>query len=290
MYSITSKFKSIAVNHLLNDLLERVINIEKDETLLSRKMIPAISWIDDDFATETEKIGKLTIYRNWCNSNNIHGDIALIPDAVVDREKRDISRVYFTDIRKALIGEFENEGFEFLVHPIHDGLYTGGGWNTQWSDEYIRKNIAMTVRCFLENNLVPDILVYPGASNGVTEVIKCAKKYFTCAIQPSGGAVGIPTDRYNLKRVNMDNISAKRTVTQIKQEIASAISNGYWVILCSHVWMCTGDGTEATDETSMSFANLFDIVTYANNLIPIKPVREVWRDRSILWDYYTNIK
>lgn len=285
----TSKFKSIAVNRLLSDLLERVINIEKDETLLSRKMVPAISWIDDDFATEAEKIGKLTIYKNWCNSNNIHGDIALIPDAVVDREKRDISRVYFTNARKALIETFENEGFEFLVHPPHDGLYNNDTWNTQWSDDYIRKNIAMTIRCFLENHIVPDILVYPGASGGVTEVIKCAKKFFSCAIQPSGGANGLPLDRYNIKRVNVDNISAKRTVTQIKQEIANAISNHYWVILCSHVWMCTGDGTEATDETSMSFANLFDIVTYANNLIPIKPVREVWRDRSILWDYYTNI-
>lgn len=288
-YIATSNFKSKGLSTLLNSLLGRIMNIEKDDVLLNRKMIPAISWVDDDFATESAKIGCLTIYRNWCNSNNIHGDIALIPDAVIDRQNQDISRVYFTDDRKALLEAFENEGFEFLVHPPHDGLYTGGGWNTQWSDEYIRKNLAMTVRCFLENNLVPDILVYPGASGGVAEVIKCAKKYFTCAIQPSGGAVGIPTNRYNLKRVNMDNISAERTVTQIKQEIASAISNGYWVILCSHVWMCTGDGTEATDETSMSFANLFDIVTYANTLSAIKPVRQVWRDRSILWDYYTNI-
>ena len=288
-YIATSNFKSKGLSTLFNSLLGRIMNIEKDDVLLNRKMIPAISWVDDDFATESAKIGCLTIYRNWCNNNNIHGDIALIPDAVIDRQKQEISRVYFTDDRKALVEAFENEGFEFLVHPPHDGLYTGGGWNTLWSDEYIRKSFAMTVRCFLENNLVPDILVYPGASGGVAEVIKCAKKFFTCAIQPSGGANGIPTNRYNLKRVNMDNISAERTVTQIKQEIASAISNGYWVILCSHVWMCTGDGTEATDETSMSFANLFDIVNYANTLSAIKPVRQVWRDRSILGDYYTNI-
>lgn len=285
----TSKFKSIAVNRLLSGLLERVIRIEKDEELLNRKMIPAVSWIDDDFITNAENIGNLTIYRNWCNANSIHGDIALIPDAIIDAQNHDISSIYFTDERRALIEAFENDGFEFLVHPPHNGLYNSGSGNTQWSDEYIRKNIAMTVRCFLENNLVPDILVYPGASGSVAEVIKCAKRFFNCAIQPGGGANGIPTDRYNLKRINADNISAERTVTQIKQEIANAISNGYWVIIQSHVWMCTGDGTEATDETSMSFANLFDIITYANTLSSLKPVREVWRDRSILWDYYTNI-
>ena len=290
----TKKFDSKAIRILVESTYDRVIELEKDNVLLTRKMIPAISWVDDDF--NTSRMSYLTIMRNWCNAHNIHGDLALIPDATVvdipNSEHKDITDVYFTPERLALLQEFENEGFEFLVHPPHYGLYEGGGWNIVETPEYIRKNFAMTVRCFLDNNIYPDILVYPGGSSGVDTVKECARKYFTCAITPSGGAVGNPRTGYSSTRYQLPRlpivISQDNTVTMIKNQIAAALSNNEWVILNSHVWQFSGDGTEATDETSMSFANLFDVITYANTLQKIKPVREVWRTRQILWDYYRN--
>lgn len=289
----TSNFDSKVTRLLAENCYERIVLLEQDSDLEKRKMIPALSWVDDDF--DTSRMSYLTIFRNWCNANDIHGDIALIPDSTIvdipDSEHKDITDVYFKPERLNLIREFENEGFEFLVHPPHYGLYANE-WNVVETPEYIRKNFAMTVRCFLDNNIYPDILVYPGGSGEVDTVKECARKYFDCAIIPSGGAVGNPRSSYSSTRYKMPRlpivISSENTVSMIKQKIHDALERGDWVILCSHVWMFSGDGTEATDETSMTFSNLFDIITYANTLLAIKPVREVWRTRRILWDYYRN--
>ena len=40
------------------------------------------------------------------------------------------------------------------------------------------------------------------------------------------------------------------------------------------------------DETTMSFANLVEIIQYANNLCTIKPISEIYRKRKAMLDLY----
>ena len=257
---------------------------DKIPPLLQRKNVPAISWIDDDFLI-TQEAASYNILRTWCNAHNIHLDFAAIPSVeYTDETQVDIRRIYFNEAQLQAIRDYENEGFQFVVHPIHHGLY---GENLL-GERYIRKNLHLCQKAFRENIIGnSDIFVYAGASSGTPGMLKVVKELYDCAFTPdiNRPIIGVERDRYHLSRCGIE-ISAQHTVSQIKAEIDDAISKGAWIVLLTHIYNYTGDGTEPTDETSMSMSNLFDIVTYANSKIPIVSTSEIWRERKIIWEYY----
>lgn len=252
--------------------------------LLQRKNVPAISWIDDDFLI-TQETASYNILRTWCNAHNIHLDFAAIPSVeYTDETQTDIRRIYFGEAQLQAIRDYENEGFQFVVHPIHHGLYG----EELLGEGYIRKNLLLCQKAFKENIIGnSDIFVYAGASSGTPGMLKVVKELYDCAFTPDINRpnIGVERDRYHLGRCGIE-ISAQHTVSQIKAEIDDAISKGAWIVLLTHIYNYTGDGTEPTDETSMSMSNLFDIVSYANSKIPIVPTSEIWRERKIIWEYY----
>ena len=88
-------------------------------------------------------------------------------------------------------------------------------------------------------------------------------------------------NRYQLRRVNIQP-SANHTKTQIKEAIKNAIENGDWVILGGHIWKFTI--SDMLDETSMTTANLFDIISYANDLCKVKSAEVVWNERKLMFE------
>lgn len=60
--------------------------------------------------------------------------------------------------------------------------------------------------------------------------------------------------------------------------------NGDWVILGGHIHEF--EVSDLLDETSMTTANLIDILNYANSLSEIRSVESVWRERKPMFDYY----
>ena len=87
---------------------------------------PAISWIDDDFSTDSaERLNKLNILKSWAIENNIKPDIALIPDVTyTDAQRTDIESVYFDNERLALAKELKDAGikdFSFMFEKNPDG-------------------------------------------------------------------------------------------------------------------------------------------------------------------------
>ncbi len=293
---ITKGFNSNTVKENLSRILLIEQRIETVKRLIDRKNVPRISWIDDDFNTTDDgyHLKKLNILHDWCMTNNIRPDFALIPDVTyTDEQWTDITNIYFEKNRLALIKQYEREGFHFLMHPVHKGLYNNATFNTYRSDEYATKDIMWCIQAFRENGIKGDnILVYPGASANIAHNRALARANFECAILPGGSKdnIGVENTKFELMRLSIDNLSDNYTVDSIKQRIDKSIEEGAWIIIMSHCHMKSGDGTEAVDNVTDSFANLFDIISYANNKVKIAPTQQVWEERRILWDFYSNNK
>lgn len=284
---IAKKFNSNDVNVLSLRVRELEKLSDGYDSLLARQT-PAISWIDDDFDTSSERLAKLNILKSWAITNNIKPDIALIPDVTyTDAQRTDIANVYLSPERLAMAMEFEYSGLHMLTHPIHYGIYG----DVIKGDEYIRKDLFLSRKALLDAGFPGcDIFVYAGSSAGTPAVAEAAKAYYDVGIMPGGNVsnVNLPTkqNRFKLVRFSLDDISATNTVSQIKQKIDECIATGGWIIFITHVWMHTGDGTEPVDETSNSLSNVFNIIQYANQKVQIRPTQEVWKEKKTLWEYY----
>lgn len=286
---VTKNFNSndVHVNSLRLDFLESIS--DNISSLIVRKNTAAISWIDDDFDTDTEeRKNKLIILKKMVEDNGIDMDIALIPDATyTDTERTDIENVFIKEERLTLAKEFEISGIQMLTHPVHYGLYG----NVIKDEKYVKKNLYLSQQALFNNGFLGyNILVYPGASIGTTGVYDTAKKYYDVGIMPGGNKeianIGVNQDRYKLVRFSLDSISETNSVTKIKKDIDECISKNGWIIFITHVWEHTGDGTEPVDDTSNSLSNVFEIIKYANSKVKLRHTQEVWRERKILWEYY----
>lgn len=232
----------------------------------------AISWIDDDFLVyENDNSTLRPIYSkvyDFCINNNIRYDFACIP---------------FADATKmALAKKWEEEGFNFLMHPTHDGWYNGYG--NIHDIAQARKSLIDCIRFFEENFISKrNILVYPGSSNSYDDIVDVIRRYVESAITASeiGSNNGIDNDKFQLKRMSI-YISEGRSKTKIKDNIRKAVENGEWIILYTHLY--NHEDTEFVDETTNSLANLMEIVSYANSLCKIRPTEEIWRERKIMYD------
>ena len=286
---VTKNFNSndVRINSLRLDFLESIS--DNILPLIERKNTAAISWIDDDFDTDTEeRKNKLIILKKMVEDNGIDMDIALIPDATyTNTERTDIKNVFIKEERLTLAKEFEMSGIQMLTHPVHYGLYG----NVIKDEKYVKKNLYLSQQALFNNGFLGyNILVYPGSSIGTAGVYDTAKKYYDVGIMPGGNKeivnIGANQDRYRLVRFSLDSISETNSVTKIKKDIDECISKNGWIIFITHVWVHTGDGTEPVDDTSNSLSNVFEIIKYANSKVKLRHTQEVWRERKILWEYY----
>ena len=241
-----------------------------------RYNVAAISWIDDDFhVLDAANNEVLSIYKkvhDFCIEKNIRYDFACSP--------------FVNDITLSLAKEWEEEGFNFLMHPEHEGWYTDYG---NVHDIYkVRKAFVRCMRFFKDNFIAKrNILIYPGSSNSYEDNVDYIRRYVECAITASdvGSNHAVENDRYQLKRMTI-YISETRPKSRIKENIRRAVENGDWVILYTHLY--NHEATDVVDETTNSFANLKEIVEYANTLCRIRPSEEIWRERKMMYNLNWN--
>lgn len=72
------------------------------------------------------------------------------------------------------------------------------------------------------------------------------------------------------------------TKSEIKQYIKEGVENGDWIILGSHIYHFTV--SDKVDETSMTTANLYEILEYADSLCKIRATETVWKERKFMFD------
>ena len=181
--------------------------------------------------------------------------------------------------------DWEKEGFRYLLHPDHDGWWTGTGGYVHDITK-VRSSLVETIRFFKTQGLCSSagLLVWPGSSNSVADNLPVVQKYCECAISVlQGGNPGIVNSRYQLNRVKIDDISASKTKTYIKNWIRQCLLNNEWVILYTHLYDVSPADT--VDDTSNTFGNIMDIVSYANSLSPLRSTEEIWNERKIMYNF-----
>lgn len=248
-----------------------------DEYFIEKYNKTAISWVDDDFnTTSVEKV------KNICDELGCKCDFAVIPS-----ERNGIgeyptdSEYYFSEEILSLIKEYEELGFHIEMHPIHKGWY-GGNYQGK---EYVQKLLVKTIRVFKDNNiLTSNCIIYPGASADNTDVVNVCKSWLDYGItagiyNPNNGIY----NKFKLKRTFIQ-LDSTHTKTWYKQKVDEAVTNGSWLIFGTHSYEFDDSGT--IDETTMSFANLKEIIQYANTKCSIKPVSEIFSERSPMLDLY----
>lgn len=240
-----------------------------------------VCWIDDDFAILNNSSGEILeqyqLVHDWCLSNEVRLDFAFIP--------QEYSNEQDTSKRMEILKMWEDEGFRFLMHPIHRGWY-------DYSDnihdiEKVKVGIVKCQRFFKINNILSDakILVYPGGSNAYPENVNIIRKYVDCAITATDSETneGVKNNRYQIKRYAL-SLSADKPKTIVKKELKEYIDRGDWVILYTHLYSFSTE--DIVDETSNTIANVLDIVDYVNTLCSLRPTEEIWRDRKFMFNYF----
>lgn len=242
------------------------------ESLIKERSVAAVSWIDDDFNVYDDS-GELRLpyarLREWSNTNGIYIDFATPP---------------LNETKTLFAQELENEGFRFLLHPIHDGWYSEGGYTHDIVK--VKKSLAECVR-FHKHNFVGDgrILVWPGSSNKFTDNVEFVSQICDCAITATYDGTNHCADnsKYQLQRIAINGLSTTRTKTSVKEQIKRYIDTGDWVILYTHLYQATDMDT--VDETTDSWANIKEIAEYANSLCRIRPTEVVWNERKLIYNF-----
>lgn len=237
--------------------------------------VAALSWIDDDFSYYGHA-NEYNAVHDWCLSNEIKCDIAFTPPSS------------FSEYDKKIIEarRWMNDGFNLVMHPIHTGWYNEPSGSFVRDVATIERWIKQCVETFSLLDIKSKVVVYPGNSGDYPETAEICKNYAECGIcWDNDRKTNHLTEngRYNLRRVNIQP-SASNTKSQIKNSIKAGLQNGDWVILGGHIWHFSI--SDVLDETSMTTANLYDIISYANELCPILPTEEVWAQRKVMFDYY----
>lgn len=228
----------------------------------------AMCWIDDDFLVEDYDIYQ--DLHDWCIEKEIRLDFAYIPTTSTSR------------LNTAQL--WEEEGFTFVMHPLHNGWYNDSKYTHDI--KIARKHFIQCSRLFMNNFASSNrsVLVYPGSSDKYQDNIDFVKNYVDCAFSATkiGTNPGNQIDRYAIKRFAL-LIRNGYPKSRLKELIKQAVDNGDWIILYTHVY--DYENTDVVDETTNSLANLLEIVEYANSLCPIRPVEAVWRERKEMYGY-----
>lgn len=235
----------------------------------------AISWIDDDFSYGNSTKNIYDTILDWGLLHHILPDIAFIP------YPEDIKE----DIRVTKVKEREAQGFKILMHPYHPGWYNAPNGTFTREEAKIWENMLDCIRKFSDFGIkTAPIVVYPGSSGEDLATRQIVSNYVDCGIcWNNEGDTNHLTEnnRYGLKRLNIQ-LSATNTKSEIKQYIKEGVENGDWIILGSHIYHFTV--SDKVDETSMTTANLYEILEYADSLCSIRATETVWKERKFMFD------
>ena len=230
--------------HFLNDIRARMFY-----------PTPTLTFIDDD--------GSLNALENW---ESITDEIGVkitsaLVTGVMDDGETNPQKASWDDVAR-----LQNKGYEFVSHT-HNHINI-----TEQTDEVVTQQFKDSIAALREHGCESRYIVYPyNAIN--TEKLPLVKKYFTAAIGIGQETDNIlPIQTHDLKRysINSDEFvdveyegetvsaHAFKTLDQLKGYIDTALINGGWVIIMTHL---RNDGIFYHDEASRSM--IIDLCKYA---------------------------
>ena len=268
----------IIKQYIENQNLSNEINIS--ELFKDQFNIPAISWVDDDF-----NLSAVPKIKALCDEVGCKCDFGLVP-STSSPNTIDYDAVYsISENSLNLAKSYELEGFHIEMHPVHYGWYSTAGGEYS-GRKWVENSLIKTIRVFRENGLInSSCVIYPGSSGGNSEVLEMTSNWLEFGIN-AGGKNGINDgicNKYSLNRIFIE-FSEEHTKTWYKNLIDQAVSQNSWLIFGTHSSQFDDSGT--IDETTKSFANLKELIQYANNKCKLKPISQVFRERKSMLEFY----
>lgn len=274
------KVSSLAYCPTIFALLNQSSSNNFKDSIVEALNTPDFSWVDDDFP-----LSSVPRIKNLGLQEGFRSDFAVIPDVSGGTGEYPTDYVFsFSQSKLELMKEMENAGFHCEHHPVHRGWYTSASAGTYQGRQYIEYLISEGERTFRENFIqTSSCLIYPGDSGNNDEAVETVRSHYEYAIKDRGTYNIGSQNPLTLQRLFI-NLSNSTTKTYYKQKILEAYNSGAWLIIGTH--SAQFDDSGAIDETTMSFANLSEIIQYANNLSTIKPISEIYRKRKVMLDLY----
>lgn len=261
------------------------VNLPKttiEEEYVAKFNTPAISWVDDDF-----RLTSVPNIKAICDEISCKCDFGVIPTYTEGSGDYPIDSVYsFTEEQLELIKQYELEGFHMQIHPVHKGWYESASAGTYQGRAWVEQSLVKCIRLFNQDNILNDsCIIYPGGSGTNNEVVGMVKNWLDMGINAGSSQYyndGV-CNRFSLNRLFID--FTRHQKSWYKSIIDESIEKGAWLIFGTHGHSFDDSGT--VDEVTNSLANLKEIVQYANNKCPIKPISQVYRERKPMLDLYT---
>lgn len=245
---------------------------------------PAISWVDDDF-----KLTSVPKIKAICDEVGCKCDFALTPEST-GGTNLDYNAVYsISEEALALAKSYELEGFHIEIHPPHYGWYRSTSAGGDYSGrKWVENSLVKTIRIFKEKELLnSSCIIYPGSSGENVEAIDMASCHVEFGVNAGGSSNynnGVH-NKFSLNRLFI-SFSSTHTKTWYKSIIDEAVEKGAWLIFGTHGHEFDDSGI--VDETTKSFANLKEVIQYANEKCAISPISQVFRKRKPMLDFFNN--
>lgn len=235
---------------------------------------PLFSLVDDDF----ENVTRLNIFKNICDTIGIKVTFGVIPDLVDSSDYT--GEVYLKEEKLELIKAWELQGFQFEYHPVHYLWYKSQSAGWDYVDNVVPEQAMVKVkRLFLQHGILnSNCLVYPGASSDHDALVEMIKKWVDYAVIAKGGVTIKGESKYKIRRLFLD-FSETNTKSYYKEQIDKAVANNDWLIFGTHSAYYNQTITDA-DETSMSFVNLQEVLTYAASKAEFKTMKAAFEERK----------
>ncbi len=258
-------------NFYIEGFLDEKVKILEDHST-SKSDYAAFSWVDDDFA-----VSKIPTLVQKCEDLGIRCTFAVIPSGSNDNDEPH----FISNNVKEMLINYTKKGFPCEIHPIHKGWYEYEE-NTYKGRAYIESSLTRGIKAFNDAGLIhTSMVVYPGY-NANPEIVNVAANWCNVGITASmanSSDNDFKTNKWQLSR-QFINIDKSHNVTYWKNWIKQKFDAKKWVIIGTHIssFSITGDA----DGVSQNFANLFDIIQYANSLVPMQTVEYECRKRGYI--------
>ena len=280
-YNLNIDYVSDINNFPIIKLSTKKIDTPIDEDYIKKFNVAAISWVDDDFfLSDVPKV------KGICDEVGCKCDFGVVPSSQGGTgDYPTDANYYFSEEQLSLMKQYELDGYHMQMHPIHKGWYVSENISSTYQGRaWTEQSLVKTIRLFRENNILNDsCIVYPGDSNKYIDTLNMVKCWLEYGITSSGTYNDGVCDKYNLQRYFIA-FSKSKTKSQIKATIDEAVEKGAWIILATHSYQYDDSGT--IDETTMSLANLKEVIEYANSKVNIQPISEVFKKRKQMLDLF----
>lgn len=228
-------------------LSDRVAALENTSTILSYYNKAAICLVDDDFAS----VSKPTKVKQICDSLGVKCTFAPMPDENGE----------FSEAKTTAMQQFQAAGFQFALHPKHSTWASGTASIDVLAELIIANKLALKTRNLY---FTEDVIILPGGQR-TDNVMRITPQYFNCLVGASGGSYNnaVEHDLMHIQRVFIK--PSELSVSATKAIIDEAVSKGAWLVLGSHSAQFNDVADADNTETSDSWTNYAEILTYANS-------------------------